>query len=90
MNATKAICGHTITAVGSPGSPARLKSEQALCGECIEHPETFMANTVSVLAAGDKERASYIVEAYAKHNKLKSFEVHHLVQTIKKKAQAAS
>lgn len=34
MNGTQAKCGHTVTAVGAPGSLARMKCETVPCGSC--------------------------------------------------------
>jgi hypothetical protein len=34
MNHTKASCGHSVIAVGAPGSPARERCEQEPCDGC--------------------------------------------------------
>jgi hypothetical protein len=34
MTGTTATCGHNVTAVGAPNSPARLKTESVPCAAC--------------------------------------------------------
>jgi hypothetical protein len=37
MTSTKASCGHYVTAVGAPNSPARLKCESRPCPDCRDN-----------------------------------------------------
>lgn len=36
MNSVTAWCGHTVPAVGAPGSAARMQCEELACPECRE------------------------------------------------------
>lgn len=44
MNHCIAQCGHTVLAVGAPGSTARRRCERLPCEKCLPNVKTFKAN----------------------------------------------
>ena len=54
MNHTNAICGHSVIAVGAPGSDARNEAERGLCEQCQEIVEQYANDIVN--AALDRHK----------------------------------